>query len=208
MPGFCFVNLQLNGTIVGQVNRGKKWKEICTVVNIGSSASAAFTLKKNYIRYLFAFECKFERGGLDPAPILAEMEAQLEKKREQKKRVPSPGKKKSESCFHFLSSLLQSTSALHRQGGPTPATQTIHTATSCSTWSKHLLYEVVFMGNRFVGICVVLSAPQRKADLVAVWVWTVVLFKGMGLYNFSCGSLWPDDRWDTLAGGEAKEGCS
>lgn len=148
VPGFCFVNLQLNGTVVGQVNRGKKWKEICTVVNIGSSASAAFTLKKNYIRYLFAFECKFERGGLDPAPILAEMEAQLEKKREQKKRVPSPGKKKSESCFHFLSSLLQSSSALHRQGGSTPATQTIHTATSCSTWSKCLLYEVGLYGKQ------------------------------------------------------------
>ncbi|XP_070191223.1 AT-rich interactive domain-containing protein 1A-like isoform X2 [Littorina saxatilis] len=82
-----------------EVNRGKKWKEICTVVNIGSSASAAFTLKKNYIRYLFGFECKYERGGADPAPILAELEAQLEKKREQKKRVPSPGSQSSQDAF-------------------------------------------------------------------------------------------------------------
>lgn len=85
--------------IIMQVNKGKKWKEICSYVNIGSSASAAFTLKKNYIRYLFAFECKHDRGGQDPAPILAEMEAQLERKREQKKRVPSPG---TQLCHPFL----------------------------------------------------------------------------------------------------------
>lgn len=76
-----------------QVNKAKKWKEICGVVNIGSSASAAFTLKKNYIKYLFNFECKYERDDQDPVPILAQMEAQLQQKREQKnKRAPSPGK--------------------------------------------------------------------------------------------------------------------
>ncbi|KAK6169602.1 hypothetical protein SNE40_020618 [Patella caerulea] len=74
-----------------EVNKTKKWKEICTIVNIGSSASAAFTLKKNYIKYLFAFECHFDRGGMDPQPILAQMEAALAQKREQKnKRAPSP----------------------------------------------------------------------------------------------------------------------
>ena len=74
-----------------QVNKAKRWKEICTVVNIGSSASAAFTLKKNYIRYLFDYECKFDLGGLDPTPILKEMESQGDRKRDSKKRVPSPG---------------------------------------------------------------------------------------------------------------------
>ncbi|XP_041351755.1 trithorax group protein osa-like isoform X4 [Gigantopelta aegis] len=74
-----------------EVNKAKKWKEICGVVNIGSSASAAFTLKKNYIKYLFAYECKFDKGGIDPQPILAQMEAALQQKREQKnKRAPSP----------------------------------------------------------------------------------------------------------------------
>lgn len=77
-----------------QVTKAKKWKEICGLINIGSSASAAFTLKKNYIKYLFHYECQFERGGMDPGPILASMEAQLAQKRESKKsRAPSPGKK-------------------------------------------------------------------------------------------------------------------
>lgn len=75
-----------------QVNKTKKWKEICGFVNIGSSASAAFTLKKNYIKYLFAYECQFDKGGIDPQPILNQMEQALAQKREQKqKRAPSPG---------------------------------------------------------------------------------------------------------------------
>ena len=87
---FC-TNLEL--FLFNKVTRNKKWRDVCQVVNIGTSASAAFTLKKNYIRYLFNYECRFDRGGIDPAPILAQMEAQLAHKREQKsKRAPSPGK--------------------------------------------------------------------------------------------------------------------
>lgn len=75
-----------------QVTKTKKWKEICGMINIGTSASAAFTLKKNYIKFLFAYECQFDRGGIDPQPILAQMEAQLQTKRESKgRRAPSPG---------------------------------------------------------------------------------------------------------------------
>lgn len=85
-----------------QVTKGKKWKEICGMVNIGTSASAAFTLKKNYIKYLFAYECQYDRGGIDPQPILAQMEAQLQQKRDQKNRsrAPSPGK-----IFNYVSLL-------------------------------------------------------------------------------------------------------
>ena len=75
-----------------QVTKTKKWKEICSLINISGSASAAFTLKKNYIKYMFAFECRYDRGGLDPKPILDQMEAQLQQKREAKhRRAPSPG---------------------------------------------------------------------------------------------------------------------
>ena len=72
----------------------KKWKEICSLINISGSASAAFTLKKNYIKYMFAFECRYDRGGMDPRPILDQMEAALQQKREakqQRNRAPSPG---------------------------------------------------------------------------------------------------------------------
>lgn len=79
--------------VVYQVTKAKKWKEICGLINVSGSASAAFTLKKNYIKFLFAFECKFDRGNMDPAPILAQMENDLEKKRaaKQRNRAPSPG---------------------------------------------------------------------------------------------------------------------
>ncbi|XP_056014510.1 trithorax group protein osa-like isoform X9 [Ostrea edulis] len=88
-----YLHVQEKGGMV-EVTKAKKWKEICGLINIGSSASAAFTLKKNYIKYLFHYECQFERGGMDPGPILAHMEAQLAQKRESKKsRAPSPGKK-------------------------------------------------------------------------------------------------------------------
>ena len=79
------------------------------VLNIGCSASAAFTVRKNYIKYLFAYECKFDRGDVDPAPIVADLEAQTSKKGKKGKSaaeqqlaavqhppsVPSPG----ELCF-------------------------------------------------------------------------------------------------------------
>ncbi|XP_062619647.1 trithorax group protein osa-like isoform X2 [Saccostrea cucullata] len=95
-----YLHVQEKGGML-EVTKAKKWKEICGLINIGSSASAAFTLKKNYIKYLFHYECQFERGGMDPGPILANMEAQLAQKRESKKgRAPSPaGSQGSQDAF-------------------------------------------------------------------------------------------------------------
>ena len=42
-------------------------------------------LQKHYGKNLLPFECHFERGGVDPAPILAQVEAQSKKKK--KKRL-------------------------------------------------------------------------------------------------------------------------
>ncbi|XP_045197041.2 trithorax group protein osa-like isoform X3 [Mercenaria mercenaria] len=87
-----YMIVQEKGGMV-EVTKAKKWKEICGLINVSGSASAAFTLKKNYIKFLFAFECRYDRGGMDPAPILAQMENDLEKKRaaKQRNRAPSPG---------------------------------------------------------------------------------------------------------------------
>lgn len=95
-----YLHVQERGGML-EVTKAKKWKEICGLINIGSSASAAFTLKKNYIKYLFHYECQFERGGMDPGPILANMEAQLAQKRESKRnRAPSPaGSQGSQDAF-------------------------------------------------------------------------------------------------------------
>uniref|UniRef100_UPI003AADAF6F AT-rich interactive domain-containing protein 1B-like n=1 Tax=Centroberyx gerrardi TaxID=166262 RepID=UPI003AADAF6F len=52
-----------------QVNKNKKWRELSTHLNVGTSSSSASSLKKQYIQYLFAYECKVERGrSLRPRP--------------------------------------------------------------------------------------------------------------------------------------------
>uniref|UniRef100_UPI00358F39A5 AT-rich interactive domain-containing protein 1B-like isoform X2 n=1 Tax=Myxine glutinosa TaxID=7769 RepID=UPI00358F39A5 len=45
-----------------QVNKSKKWRELSTVLAVGTSSSAASSLKKQYISSLFAYECKMERS--------------------------------------------------------------------------------------------------------------------------------------------------
>ncbi|XP_069463834.1 AT-rich interactive domain-containing protein 1B isoform X2 [Ambystoma mexicanum] len=69
-----------------QVNKSKKWRELSTNLNVGTSSSAASSLKKQYIHYLFAFECKVERGE-EPPP---EVYATAESKKQAKIQPPSP----------------------------------------------------------------------------------------------------------------------
>uniref|UniRef100_A0A8C4NJ35 ARID domain-containing protein n=1 Tax=Eptatretus burgeri TaxID=7764 RepID=A0A8C4NJ35_EPTBU len=45
-----------------QVNKSKKWRELATGLAVGTSSSAASSLKKQYISSLFAYECKMERS--------------------------------------------------------------------------------------------------------------------------------------------------
>ncbi|XP_041105356.1 AT-rich interactive domain-containing protein 1B-like isoform X10 [Polyodon spathula] len=51
---------------LAQVNKSKKWRELSSILHMGTSSSAASSLKKHYIQYLFAFECKVERGEEPP----------------------------------------------------------------------------------------------------------------------------------------------
>ena len=76
-----------------QCTNKKAWKEIAAELGIGPSSSGAYTLKKHYGKNLLPFECHFERGGIDPGPILAQVEAQSKKKGKgaQPVRPPSPG---------------------------------------------------------------------------------------------------------------------
>lgn len=73
-----------------QVNKNKKWRELATSLNVGTSSSAASSLKKQYIQCLYAFECKIERGE-DPPPDFFNTDT---KKNQPKIQPPSPG----ESC--------------------------------------------------------------------------------------------------------------
>nr|XP_029514307.1 AT-rich interactive domain-containing protein 1A-like isoform X2 [Oncorhynchus nerka] len=101
-----------------QVNKNKKWRELSTNLNVGTSSSAASSLKKQYIQCLYAFECKIERGE-DPPPDLF---TDAKKTTQPKIQPPSPAGSGSLQGPQTP----QSTSSSMAEGGdlkpPTPAT--------------------------------------------------------------------------------------
>ncbi|XDV34436.1 hypothetical protein PO909_004594 [Leuciscus waleckii] len=100
-----------------QVNKNKKWRELATNLNVGTSSSAASSLKKQYIQCLYAFECKIERGE-DPPPDFFNTDP---KKNQAKVQPPSPAGSGSLQGPQTP----QSTSSSMAEGGdlkpPTPA---------------------------------------------------------------------------------------
>lgn len=87
---------------VCRVNKNKIWKDIAGLLNIGASSSAAYTLRKHYIKNILPFECHFDRGGIDPQPIINQVEAATKKKGSAKAAaptVPSPGSSNSQDSF-------------------------------------------------------------------------------------------------------------
>uniref|UniRef100_A0A6Q2Z979 ARID domain-containing protein n=1 Tax=Esox lucius TaxID=8010 RepID=A0A6Q2Z979_ESOLU len=99
-----------------QVNKNKKWRELSTNLNVGTSSSAASSLKKQYIQCLYAFECKVERGE-DPPPEITDSK----KANQAKVQPPSPAGSGSLQGPQTP----QSTSSSMAEGGdlkpPTPA---------------------------------------------------------------------------------------
>ncbi|KAL0961648.1 hypothetical protein UPYG_G00353450, partial [Umbra pygmaea] len=99
-----------------QVNKNKKWRELSTNLNVGTSSSAASSLKKQYIQCLYAFECKVERGE-DPPPEITDSK----KSNHAKAQPPSPAGSGSLQGPQTP----QSTSSSMAEGGdlkpPTPA---------------------------------------------------------------------------------------
>lgn len=74
-----------------EVTKSKTWKDIAGLLGIGASSSAAYTLRKHYTKNLLAFECHFDRGDIDPLPIIQQVEAGSKKKSAKAASVPSPG---------------------------------------------------------------------------------------------------------------------
>lgn len=62
------------------MTKNKTWKDIAGLLGIGASSSAAYTLRKHYTKNLLAYECHFDRGGIDPQPIINQVEASTKKK--------------------------------------------------------------------------------------------------------------------------------
>ncbi|XP_030054247.1 AT-rich interactive domain-containing protein 1B-like isoform X1 [Microcaecilia unicolor] len=71
---------------LAQVNKNKKWREMASNLNVGTSSSAASSLKKQYIQCLFAFECKIERGEEPPPEVFSSGDT----KKQPKIQPPSP----------------------------------------------------------------------------------------------------------------------
>lgn len=69
------------------------------MLGIGASSSAAYTLRKHYTKNLLAYECQFDRGGIDPQPIINQVEASSKKKGSKAVSVPSPGSSNSQDSF-------------------------------------------------------------------------------------------------------------
>ncbi|XP_068611439.1 AT-rich interactive domain-containing protein 1A [Brachionichthys hirsutus] len=113
---------------MAQVSKNKKWRDLATSLNVGTSSSAASSLKKQYIQCLYAFECKIERGE-DPPP---EIFPENKKKQAAKVQPPSPASLCSTAGSGSLQGpqTPQSTSSSMAEGGdlkpPTPAS-TPHT---------------------------------------------------------------------------------
>ncbi|XP_065324105.1 putative uncharacterized protein DDB_G0282133 [Gordionus sp. m RMFG-2023] len=63
------------------VNQRKLWREIATQILDGHSASASYNLRKQYIKCLLDYECKFDLNGADPLPIISQIESTTKKKK-------------------------------------------------------------------------------------------------------------------------------
>ncbi|XP_046669924.1 trithorax group protein osa isoform X4 [Homalodisca vitripennis] len=81
------------------VTKNKIWKDIAGLLGIGASSSAAYTLRKHYTKNLLPYECQFDRGGIDPQPIINQVEATSKKKSSKAAPVPSPGSSNSQDSF-------------------------------------------------------------------------------------------------------------
>ncbi|KAL7642723.1 UNVERIFIED_CONTAM: hypothetical protein RMT77_007288 [Armadillidium vulgare] len=74
-----------------EVTRNKHWKDVAAVMGIGASSSGSYTLRRHYMKHILAYECKFDRGGVDPQPIISQIESSQKKKTSKTLSVPSPG---------------------------------------------------------------------------------------------------------------------
>uniref|UniRef100_A0A673NGU7 AT-rich interactive domain-containing protein 1B-like n=1 Tax=Sinocyclocheilus rhinocerous TaxID=307959 RepID=A0A673NGU7_9TELE len=108
---------------LAMVNKNKKWKELSTHLNVGTSSSSASSLKKQYIQYLFAYECKVERGEEPPPEAFTVAES---KKQPQQAKIQPPSPANSGSLQGPQTPQSTGSSTMTEMPGdlkpPTPAT--------------------------------------------------------------------------------------
>uniref|UniRef100_A0A8C1RKC3 AT rich interactive domain 1B (SWI1-like) n=1 Tax=Cyprinus carpio TaxID=7962 RepID=A0A8C1RKC3_CYPCA len=108
---------------LAMVNKNKKWRELSTHLNVGTSSSSASSLKKQYIQYLFAYECKVERGEEPPPDVFTVAES---KKQPQQAKIQPPSPANSGSLQGPQTPQSTGSSTMTEMPGdlkpPTPAT--------------------------------------------------------------------------------------
>ncbi|XP_032399666.1 AT-rich interactive domain-containing protein 1B isoform X1 [Etheostoma spectabile] len=131
---------------LAMVNKNKKWRELSSLLSVGTSSSSASSLKKQYIQYLFAYECKVERGEEPPpeAPGCAR-DAKKPPSLQAKIQPPSPANSGSLQGPNITQSeapgnLKPPTPAFtpHSHMGPQPSTPHSHMGPQPSTHHSHM----------------------------------------------------------------------
>lgn len=140
------------------------------MLGIGASSSAAYTLRKHYTKNLLPFECKFDRGGIDPAPIIAQVEAGSKKKSNKTTSVPSPGRSqtaiRSGNAYSLVPSVVSSSLL---KDHPTRKTRSQRREAVAPRWMvtvpiRAVPLPVVILPAR---IRIILSSPRSNRDLVS-----------------------------------------
>ena len=67
--------------VVAQLMKQKKWRELAESLVGNNTSCAASSVRKLYLQYLFEYECADERGGVDPHPIMTQIENAMHDKR-------------------------------------------------------------------------------------------------------------------------------
>ena len=64
-----------------ECTKSKLWKDVSTALETGVTAAAALVVKKKYVSIgVFHLECRHDLNGVDPLPLVAEMEKLKEAK--------------------------------------------------------------------------------------------------------------------------------
>lgn len=76
-----------------EVTRQKMWKDCALICKIANSSSASYTLRKQYMKHLLPFECKFDRGGIDVGPLLTSAESSnVNRKKSSQNKLTNSGR--------------------------------------------------------------------------------------------------------------------
>ncbi|CAF5153919.1 unnamed protein product, partial [Rotaria magnacalcarata] len=64
-----------------KVAKSRHWRDIASTLSIPKTSTAPFHLKQKYINFkLFHYECKYDRGGVDPDTTLTEIDKTQEQR--------------------------------------------------------------------------------------------------------------------------------